>query len=81
MASARTQPQTVKLFRHKGGQAVPIPEEFELAGKEAVVRKEGDRLVIEPVRGKGLLALLDTLEPIDEEIELIPDPPPGPVNL
>lgn len=56
----------VRLFRNGRNQAVRIPREFELEGDEAIVRKEGDRLIIEPVRKAGLLALLATLEPLEE---------------
>jgi antitoxin VapB len=31
------------------------------------MHREGNRLVIEPIRKTGLLALLASLEPIDEE--------------
>ena len=34
--------------------------EFELPGRDAIVRKEGDRLIIEPTPPKSLLALLAT---------------------
>lgn len=64
----------VRLFRNGANQAVRIPKEFELPGKEAVMHREGDRLVIEPLRPKpakgsaeALLAVLATMEPIDEE--------------
>jgi antitoxin VapB len=43
-----------------------IPREFELEGSEAILHKEGDRLIVEPVRKGRLLALLDTLNSIDE---------------
>ena len=39
--------RTVRLFRNGANQAVRIPKEFELPGKEAVMRREGSRLVIE----------------------------------
>jgi antitoxin VapB len=55
----------VKLFRNGRNQALRIPVEFELPGKEALVHREGDRLVIEPVRKRSLLALLATLGPLD----------------
>jgi antitoxin VapB len=55
----------VKLFRNGRNQALRIPVEFELPGKEALVHREGDRLVIEPVRKRSLLALLATLAPLD----------------
>ena len=63
----------VKLFKNGRNQAVRIPREFELPGDEAVMRKEGDRLIIEPAQPKSLLAVLATLEPLDEEFPPIPD--------
>ena len=56
----------VKLFRNGRNQAVRIPVEFELPGNEAVMHRDGDRLVIEPVRKRGLLELLDSMKPFDE---------------
>ena len=56
----------VRLFRNGRNQALRIPREFELEGNEAIIRKEGDRLIVEPVRMGGLLALLSSLQPIDE---------------
>ena len=62
-------PQTerhVRLFRNGRNQAVRIPREFELEGDEAIMRKEGSRLIVEPVRKGRLLSLLGTLSPLDE---------------
>ncbi len=56
----------VRLFRNGRNQALRIPREFELDGDEAIIRKEGDRLIVEPIRKGRLLALLGTLEPLDE---------------
>jgi antitoxin VapB len=56
----------VRLFRNGRNQALRIPREFELEGDEAILHKEGDRLVIEPVRKGRLLALLASLEPLEE---------------
>jgi antitoxin VapB len=36
------------------------------------LRKEGERLIIEPARQRSLLALLATLAPLDEEFPPIP---------
>ena len=71
----------VKLFRNGRNQAVRIPREFELPGEDAVIRKEGERLIIEPTSPKSLLALLATLEPIEEDFPPIPDLTPEPVEL
>jgi antitoxin VapB len=45
------------------------------------MRKEGERLIIEPAAPKSLLALLATLPPLTEDFEPIEDPPPEPVDL
>lgn len=71
----------MRLFKNGRSQAVRIPREFELPGKEAVMRKVGQRLIIEPARKKSLLAVLATLKPIDEEFPPIDDKPPEPVDL
>ncbi len=71
----------VKLFKNGRNQAVRIPREFELAGEDAVMRKEGERLIIEPVPPKSLLKLLATLRPLDEDFPEIADPVPDPVDL
>jgi len=57
----------VHLFKSGRNQVLRIPREFELPGNEAIIRKEGDRLIIEPVRHPSLLALLATWEPLDED--------------
>lgn len=71
----------VSLFRNGRNQAVRIPREFELPGTEAVMRQEDGKLIIEPVVKEGLIALLDRLEPIDEEWPQIDDPLPEPVEI
>jgi antitoxin VapB len=38
----------VKVFKNGRNQAVRIPREFELPGEDAIMRKEGERLIIEP---------------------------------
>lgn len=60
----RTTERRVRLFRNGRNQAIRIPREFELSGKEAILRREGDRLIIEPVARRGLLAVLAGLKPI-----------------
>jgi antitoxin VapB len=71
----------VRLFKNGRNQAVRIPREFELPGDSAVMRKEGERLIIDPVPPKALLALLATLAPLDEDFPSIPDPPPEQAEL
>jgi len=71
----------VKLFKNGRNQAVRIPREYELPGEEAILRKEGDRLIIEPARPTSLLALLETLQPIADDFPPIRDLPIDSVEL
>jgi antitoxin VapB len=72
----------VSLFRNGRNQAIRIPREFELAGTEAIIRKEGERLIIEPAPPRArLLALLAGWEPLDEAFPEVPDPPPAPEDV
>lgn len=71
----------VKLFRNGRNQAVRIPREFEMPGEEAILRKDGERLIIEPAPTRSLLALLAALEPIEETFPPIPELPLDSVDL
>ena len=64
----------VRLFRNGRNQAIRIPVEFELPGSEAIMHRDGERLVIEPVRKRGLIALLKTMKPLQEEFPEIDVP-------
>ena len=71
----------VKLFKNGRSQAIRIPREFELPGDDAIIRKEGNRLIIETPPPRSLLALLATLDPIEEALDPFDDPAPEPVAL
>jgi antitoxin VapB len=73
----QSQTRTVRLFRNGRNQAVRIPREFELPGDEAVLRREGNRLVLEPVKKGGLLELLRSWGEGEDfpEIEDVPAEP------
>lgn len=79
--------QTAKLFRHGANQAVDIPQGFELAGEDVTIRKDGERLIIEPTARKKTLkevlaelALEPPLEPADR-LEPFVDLPARPFSL
>ena len=59
--------RSVRLFRNGRNQALRIPREYELPGDEAIIHKEGTKLIIEPVTKPSLLAILATLEPLEED--------------
>lgn len=79
METAAILERHVKLFKNGRNPAVRIPREFELPGEDAIMRKDGQRLIIEPAPPKTLLALLATLTPLDEDFPPIPDAPPKPI--
>ncbi len=68
-----TSERRVRLFRNGRNQALRIPREFELAAEEALIHKEGNRLIVEPIRKGRLLALLASLDPLVEPFPEIDD--------
>jgi antitoxin VapB len=71
----------VRVFRNGRNQAVRIPREFELPVEDAIMRKEGHRLIIEPAPAKSLRAVLAGLKPLREKFPRISDRPADPVDL
>jgi len=66
----------VSLFRNGRNQAIRIPREFELEGNEAILRKDGQRLIIEPMPAHNrLLAQLEKMEPLEEDLPEMEDAP------
>jgi antitoxin VapB len=73
-----TEDRHVRLFRNGRNQAIRIPRDLELPGEEAVIRREGARLIIEPVKTVPLRELLAQWAPLDEswpDIESLPAEP------
>ncbi len=62
-----------RLFRNGRNQAVRIPRDLEFPGSEVLIRKEGNRLIVEPVPRPSLLELLSTWAPLEEEFPDIDD--------
>ncbi len=57
----------VLLIKNGCNQALRIPKDFELPGEEAIISKQGECLIIKPVKHPSLLAILATLEPLEED--------------
>lgn len=66
----------VKLFKNGRSQAVWIPRDFELPREDAITRKEGTSLVIDPAPPRSLLALLATLKAVEDEFPPFRASPP-----
>lgn len=60
--------RNVRLFRNGRNQAVRIPREFELPGREALLSREGEVLTLRAAQPRSLLAVLKSLEPLEEAL-------------
>ncbi|TEA80137.1 antitoxin [Allopusillimonas ginsengisoli] len=59
ISTTNSRPREAKLFRNNRSQAVRIPAEFEMPGDRVLIRREGARLIIEPVsKPRDIVALL-----------------------
>jgi antitoxin VapB len=66
------------LFRNGRNQAVRIPRELEMEGSEVLIRKEGDSLILTPIRKHRLRDLLASWTPMDDALPEVEDLPPQP---
>jgi antitoxin VapB len=73
MGDAMPIERKVRLFRNGRNQALRIPRDLELPGREALLWKEGNRLVVESMPRRSLLTLLATWGPLDEDLPAIED--------
>ncbi|MDO8378163.1 antitoxin [Phenylobacterium sp.] len=69
-----------KLFTHGGSQAVRLPKAFRFEGTEVRIRRDGDKVILEPVRAKlsDLWAELDALAEPEHPFPYPPKQPPAP---
>jgi antitoxin VapB len=82
-----SRPKEAKLFRNNRSQAVRIPVEFELPGDRVMIRREGSKLIIEPVaRPTNIIELLaewrkDAPLGPEDQFPVIEDLPAQPENM
>jgi antitoxin VapB len=75
---------TAKLFKHGRSQAVRLPKEFRIPGKEVRVRRIGRGVLLEPIEGdrreriKAIFAEIDRLGGGEFLPEGPPEQPPMP---
>ncbi len=72
---------TAKIFMHGRSQAVRLPKEFRMPGKEVRVSREGDKVILEPIEKppfdvRAWRAKLDALGARDILPEGLPDEAP-----
>ena len=81
-----TMQRHVKLTRTAGEDTISLPAEFALSSDDVVIRKEGDRLIIEPEIARNrqvngaLLAWLATQEPLRADDAMDPVSREGPTR-
>jgi antitoxin VapB len=71
----------VRIFRNGRNQAIRIPREMELEGAEALVHREGDRLIVQSARRGKLLSVLSRLEPLEETFPDVDEGLPAPDDI
>jgi antitoxin VapB len=72
---------TAKLFQHGGSQAVRLPKAFRFAGKEVLIEKHGDEVVLKPVLRPKLRSFAEIARHLAEKFPRggdFPEPPPRP---
>ncbi|OQP85663.1 hypothetical protein BTR14_14425 [Rhizobium rhizosphaerae] len=79
----RRQGQAVELVQDGADQWIRIPSDLALPGHSALLHREGERLVIEPVPATGLLNWLSTLTDWEGDFPELDEqaPPPRDVDL
>ena len=73
---------TGKIFMHGRSQAVRLPKEYRMSGKEVRVSREGNRVILEPIEKppfdvRAWRAKLDALGAPDVLPEGLPEEAPG----
>lgn len=71
----------IKIIRLGDRQTIELPPEFELPGDEVVLYKDGDNIILRPVKSLSLIEYLDTLEPMEEDFPEIEDLPLDDVDI
>ncbi len=73
--------ETAKVFTHGGSQAVRLPKAFRFDDAEVSIRREGTRVILEPVRKPPrtqaeLDAMWARIDELADDDDPFPDPPP-----
>jgi len=53
MATTQKNAARAKLFKNGRSQAVRLPKEFRFKGREVSIRREGDAVVLEPIKHRS----------------------------
>jgi antitoxin VapB len=74
---------TAKIFQHGGSQAVRLPKAFRFEGKEVLIEKNGDEVVLKPVplpKFRTFSEIAGCLAEKFPDAGDFPEPPPRPTK-
>ena len=72
-----------KIFQHGGSQAVRLPRAFRFEGKEVLIEKHGDEVVLKPVPAPKFRSFTEIARFLAEKFPNggdFPEPPPRPAT-
>lgn len=72
---------TAKLFQHGGSQAVRLPKAYRFSGKEVIIEKHGDEVVLKPMAEPKFHSFAEIARYLAEKFpdaKDFPEPPPRP---
>ena len=72
---------TAKIFQHGGSQAVRLPRAFRFSGKEVLIEKHGEEVVLKPVPAPKFRTFTEIARFLAEKFPDaadFPEPPPRP---
>lgn len=77
--------ETARVFTHGAAQTVDLPEGFRFDEAEVSIRREGSRVILEPIRKPAktqaeLDAMWAEIDALDDPDDPFPDPPPQTVT-
>ncbi len=61
--------KTAKLFKNGQSQAVRLPKEFRMAGREVYIKKEGEAIVLLP-KEKSWESLFESLNHFEKDFKI-----------
>jgi antitoxin VapB len=72
---------TAKLFKNGRSQAVRLPKEFRFRGKEVRIRREGESVILEPIKRRGWpRGYWAQMPDLGDDFVLPDDPIPPPID-
>ena len=72
-----------KIFQHGGSQAVRLPRAFRFEGKEVLIEKHGNEVILKPMHAAKFRSFTEIARFLAEKFPEggdVPEPPPRPAT-